>query len=79
MLVRVKLYSYLQKYGPVGSDGQFFEVELPDRSTVADLVAVLQIRSYELSLAYVNDEARSELFRLKPGDVVGLFPPMGGG
>jgi molybdopterin converting factor small subunit len=78
MLVKVKLFSFLNKYAP-GGTGEAFDLELPERSTIADLITRLEIRPNEVSIAYVNGEARATLYRLRPGDEVGFFPPVGGG
>lgn len=78
MLVKVKLFSFLNKYAP-GGTAEAFDLELPERSTIADLMARLGMPPHEVSIAYVNGEARALLYRLRPGDEVGFFPPVGGG
>jgi sulfur carrier protein ThiS len=55
------------------------EVELPENSTIVDLVRHLEIRENEIKVTFVNGRARAELYRLKSGDEVGIFPPVGGG
>ena len=81
MQVTVKLHAMLgERYAPKGiAPGDPFTVDLPDRSTVADLVAQLSIRANEVKVAYVNGQARAEQYRLRPDDEVGFFPPIGGG
>ncbi|MBN1875325.1 MAG: MoaD/ThiS family protein [Anaerolineae bacterium] len=80
MQVKVKLYANLQKYAPEGTAlGEAFPVKLPEKSTIADLIAVLNIRANEVKVAYVNGRARAELYRLQEGDDVGIFSPVGGG
>lgn len=81
MRVTVKLHAMLgERYTPEGvAPGEPFAVELPERSTVADLVAQLGVRANEVKVVYVNGEARAELYRLRPADEVGFFPPIGGG
>jgi len=79
MRVSVKLFASLQRYKPALSAGQSFEVELPEASTVADLVDHLQIQENEVKVTFVNGRARADLYRLKAGDEVGIFPPVGGG
>jgi sulfur carrier protein ThiS len=80
MRVTVKLFAMLNTYGPEGSrSGTPFEVELPESSTIADLVTHLGIPEREVKVAYVDGRARSSYFRLEPGAEVGIFPPVGGG
>ena len=79
MLVNVKLFATLQRYKPDIPAGQIFSIELPEKSKIADLINKLQIRPNEVKVIFVNDRARAEIYRLKDGDEVGIFPPIGGG
>ena len=79
MLVNVKLFATLQRYKPDVSAGQPFTVELPEKSTINDLIAHLEVRANEVKVVFVNGRARAEMYRLKDGDEVGVFPPVGGG
>ncbi|HOT92581.1 MAG TPA: MoaD/ThiS family protein [Anaerolineae bacterium] len=79
MQVNVKLFASLQRYKPGVFAGEAFAVELPEGSTLADLVERLQIHANEVKVMYVNGRARAEMYRLKDGDEVGIFPPVGGG
>ncbi len=79
MLIKVKLFATLQRYKPDLPAGQPFEVELPEKSTIDDLIAHLEIRPNEVKVTYVNGRARAGMFRLRDGDEVGIFSPIGGG
>ncbi len=80
MKVTVKLFAMLQTYAPEGARaGTPFEVEMPENSTIADLIDHLDIPEREVKIAYVDGRARSPQFRLEPGTEVGIFPPVGGG
>jgi molybdopterin converting factor small subunit len=80
MKVQVKLFATLQRYAPDGKKaGDPFEVELPEKSNIGDLTTQLGIRPREAKVAFVNGRARAEMYRLKEGDEIGLFPPVGGG
>lgn len=79
MLVHVKLFATLQRYWPDVPAGHPVPVELPEGSTVADLIRHLQVRENEIKVTFVNGRARAELYRLKAGDEIGIFPPVGGG
>ena len=79
MQVNVKLFATLQRYKPDVFAGEVFAVDLPEKSTLADLIAHLDIRENEVKTMFVNGRARAEMYRLKDGDEVGIFPPVGGG
>lgn len=79
MLINVKLFATLQRYRPDVFAGEAFQIELPEKSTIADLIKYLEIRENEVKVTFVNGRARAEVYRLKEGDEVGIFPPVGGG
>jgi sulfur-carrier protein len=80
MKVTVKLFAMLKPYAPEGTrSGTPFEVEIPEGSTIADLITHLDIPEREVKVAYVDGRARSSHFRLESGAEVGIFPPVGGG
>jgi molybdopterin converting factor small subunit len=79
MLVKVRLYATLQKARPSIGTGEVFEVDVVERSTVADLVALLNIGANEVKAIRVNGRARADVYRLRENDEVDLFPPIGGG
>jgi molybdopterin converting factor small subunit len=59
--------------------GTPLELQLPDGSTLSDLVARLALPKEKVRVAFVNGKVQRLDFRLSPGDEVGLFPPVGGG
>lgn len=80
MWVKVKLYAMLRQYAPVETEpGQPFAVELPEASTVADLIRQLNLPPHEVKVAFVNGRAQPETFVLPAEADVGIFPPVGGG
>ena len=80
MQIKVKLFANLQRYAPEGQlAGTPFAVELPDSGAIADLVTHLSIPPREVKVAFVGGRARAQAYRLKSGDEVGIFPPVGGG
>lgn len=79
MMVRVRLYATLQRANPSTGAGEPFEFDAPEGSTVADLMALLNIQPNEVKAVRINGRARAEMFRLRPNDEVDLFPPIGGG
>ena len=79
MRIRVKLYATLRRFAAHTGVGVPFEVDLPDGATIADLIYHLNLPAEEVKMAFVNACARSEDWRLEPGDEIGIFPPIGGG
>lgn len=59
--------------------GAPLEVELPEQSTLADLVSFLNLPQDQVRVVFVNGRARSLDYGLTSGDEVGIFPPIGGG
>ena len=79
MRVYVKLFATLRRYVENAVYGVPFEVDLAEEATIADLIQQLNLPAEEVKVAFVNARARSEDWRLEPGDEVGIFPPVGGG
>jgi molybdopterin converting factor small subunit len=77
--VQVKLFATLRRFAPDVPPGKVCAVDLPDGATLQDLVNRLGIPSEETKVAFVNGRAQEMDFVLKPGDEVGIFPPIGGG
>ena len=83
MQITVKLFATLEKYAPDTvkrpAAGQPFSVDMPEPSTIADVLTKLGIPEREVKVAFVDGRARANIFRLAPGAEVGIFPPVGGG
>ncbi len=79
MKIKLKLGGMLRRYVPDAPGDSAYEIDLPVGSTVADVARHLGIPAREIRIAYVDGQARSELFRLHDGAEVGFFPPIGGG
>jgi molybdopterin converting factor small subunit len=88
MKVYVKLYATLARSvspaSPVHrsqpiSAGARLEVDLPEDTTLHQLVTYLALPKEQVKVVFVNGKARELDYRLKPGDEVGMFPPVGGG
>ena len=86
--VRVKLYATLARSAtgavlaqyPEGlRPGDPLELEMPMGSTLADLVAYLALPQEQVKVSFVNGRAQGLDYGLKPGDEIGIFPPIGGG
>ncbi len=74
MLVEVRLFATFR-------EGRFKEKEMDVRegSSLADLLAHLQIAEKEARILLVNGIAVWPDHKLAPNDVVAIFPAMGGG
>lgn len=88
MKIRVRLFATLIQSIPESARACYpqgiragvpLEVELPEQSTVADLVEFLNLPSEQVRVAFVNGRARPLDYGLASGDEVGIFPPVGGG
>jgi molybdopterin converting factor small subunit len=74
MKVKVKLFATLKQYG---SEEQ--EIELPEGTTVADVINLFKIPKEIPLLRIVNSVHVRPDYTLKDGDVLALFPPIAGG
>ncbi len=88
MRIHVKIFATLARNvsGPILAQhpqgiraGTPLEVELPEGSTLADLVAYLGLPGKLVKTIFVNGRAQELDYHLEPGDRVGLFPPIAGG
>jgi len=79
MQVRVKLYATLSRYLSSKAPGIPVEVEVPNGTTLGELVNGLKLPREEVKLFFVKGRARPIDWPLEPGDEVGIFPLIGGG
>jgi molybdopterin converting factor small subunit len=88
MKVKVKLFATLIQHIPESIRARYpqgmragtpLEIELPEQSTLADLVSHLNLPQEQIRVAFVNGRARPLDYGLVSGDEVGIFPPVGGG
>ncbi len=75
--VKVKLPTALSKYIPAARPGFTIISEIPDRSTISDMIKYLAIPESDVSTVFVNGLHRSGEFQLKNDDTVSLFPVSG--
>lgn len=79
MLVTMKLFATLVRFKDGSRAGRPFEVELPEGSIVQDLIDHLKIPPEETHVIFINNIIEGADSKLKDRDVVGMFPPVGGG
>jgi molybdopterin converting factor small subunit len=79
MRVTVKLFATLVRFKADTRAGKPFEVELREGSVVSDLIEYLRIPAEETHIVFINNIIEEPHSPLKDGDVIGMFPPVGGG
>ena len=79
MQVQVKLFATLTRYSPGGQSGIPFAAEMPDGSSISDLMDYLKLPENEVKLSFVNGRMQPISYKLENNDNVGIFPPIGGG
>ncbi|NVM02486.1 MAG: MoaD/ThiS family protein [Candidatus Helarchaeota archaeon] len=80
MQVFVKLYATLRKFAPAGTDiGESFTVNL-EKGIVSELIDRLGIPENQARIILINGTRVSDIEeKLKPDDLIVIFPPIGGG
>lgn len=79
MRVEVQLFATLSAYLPGASDGTSATLEVADRSTVGQLVRLLEIPDGMPAIVLVNGRDAAPEQVLQDGDVLVMFPPLAGG
>lgn len=79
MKIQVELYATLSKFLPPGAEGRKATVELPDGSSVGDLLRHLGIPAEMAALLLVNGTHQPPETVLEDGGVLAVFPPLAGG
>jgi len=79
MRFKVKLFATLVVYVPSAKPGVSFEIELPNGSSLSDLMNQLNLPQREAQLIFVNGRMQPLDYQLQDNDEVGIFPPIGGG
>ena len=79
MKVEVELFATLAAYLPAGATGDSVTMDMPDGSTVEEVIRSLAIPTRLECLTVVNGRDAPSEHRLADGDVLSLFPPLAGG
>jgi molybdopterin converting factor small subunit len=77
--VEVCLFATLGRYLPAGTPGDRFTIELPQRTSVGQVIASLGIPPDLETLRVVNGHDADLGQMLRDGDVLSIFPPLSGG
>lgn len=73
--ITLKLFVTLSKYLPGDSE----TIEIPEKTSVGQLIQDLNIPPASVKLVFVNSKKHDFDYQLKENDRLGLFPPVGGG
>lgn len=79
MLIEVRLYATLRRYAPLQAVAGVFSTDIPEQSTLKDLLDICGLPAEEVHILMVNGASGNLSQLLKAGDRVGLFPAVGGG
>ncbi len=79
MKVEVKLFANFREYLPPGSDSYSCWLEVEEENTIGQVLESLKIPLSTPMITLVNGLHRSFEDRLRPGDVLSIFPPVAGG
>ncbi len=74
MKITVKLFATLRDYGE-----NISEIEVSENAIPLDVIKVMSIPAEEVSIIMINGKRLMESVQLNEGDVLALFPPVGGG
>ena len=79
MEIEVKLFATLQKYLPGGSGAHSCRLEMGEEAQVKDVFVRLDLPAEMPKIVLLNGLRCDLESRLKEGDVLSIFPPVGGG
>ena len=78
-LIRIVPDRIQERYPQSVRAGSPLTIDLPEGSTLADLVDHLGLPQEKVRVTFVNGRVRPRDHVLAAGDEVGIFPPVGGG
>lgn len=79
MIVEVRLYAGLHKHVPGLSFGETLKVDLPEEAVVQTLTRELGFSKKMKLYVLVNGQITTYNGPLLEGDLIDIFPPVGGG
>ncbi|MGF7060599.1 MoaD/ThiS family protein [Brassicibacter mesophilus] len=74
MKVEVRLFAYFRE----GRDKKQL-LDLKESATIREVLNIIEIKEDEVSILLLNGRDGSADRELKDGDILALFPPVGGG
>jgi len=79
MKIEIQLYASLAKYLPQDAENKTWVLEVPGGASLSDVIRLMSLPDPSIKLVFLNGRHADRSTRLKDGDRVGLFPPVGGG
>lgn len=79
MKVHVKLIASLKRYLPADAGSDTITLDVPEGSTVAELIAQLGIGEEQAKIIVSNDEQLEVATVLQERQEIHLYPPLAGG
>ncbi len=77
--IEVALFATLRKYHPAGPDTGAVRMDVPQGTTVRDLLEILGIPAAQAKQAFINNRQTADDQVIEEGQRVGIFPPIAGG
>ena len=74
MTIHVRLFATLRT-----GRGKTVDVEVEDNAVIRDILIALDIKEEDAAIKLINGRHHDLDSPIKPGDIVSLFPPVGGG
>ncbi|MCL4079408.1 MAG: MoaD/ThiS family protein [Anaerosomatales bacterium] len=78
MRIELALFASLRRFLPTGEAGHERTIDLPDGTTVGQVIATLGLPD-EPRVVFVNGRHAPDDFVLHDGDRLAVFPPVAGG
>ena len=79
MTIEIRLFATLAQFLPPDSRSGIATLDLPEGTSVGDVIAALGIPPALPYIVLVNGQDVDTDHGLTPGDVVSVFPPLAGG
>jgi len=79
MQIELHLFATLSKYLPKDARKKTCMIDVPDHSIINDLIVEMKLPEKSVKLIFLNGIHADRTAKLKDGDRVGVFPPVGGG
>jgi len=79
MKIELRLFASLSRYLPERRRGNLCAMEIPEGTTISDLLRRLGVPAEVRKIIILNGVHAGESHALKEGDRIGVFPPVAGG
>ena len=79
MEIELRLFGAFRDYLPEGRTGFFTKLKFPGEKTAAEIMAELGLPPDAPRIIVVKGSHVDESYPARDGDVISVFPPLGGG